>query len=81
MDYKALGALGSGQLEAFVVASAVLSCLATAGLAFGFSALLPQLLRDKAFHELCAHSEVCELQISSASESRLAFGGRFRTWR
>lgn len=40
-----------------VVGSAALGCLANAGLAFGFSALLPVLIAEGAFHDNCGKGE------------------------
>jgi len=40
-----------------IVGSAVLACLLNSGIAFGFSALLPALVRNGAFHDLCDLSQ------------------------
>ncbi|EOD27373.1 hypothetical protein EMIHUDRAFT_235992 [Emiliania huxleyi CCMP1516] len=46
---------GTGR-RLIVVVSAVLCCLFNAGLAFGFSALLPVLIDSGAFHDVCSSS-------------------------
>eukprot|EP00928_Gymnodinium_smaydae_P045824 TRINITY_DN304_c0_g2_i3.p1 TRINITY_DN304_c0_g2~~TRINITY_DN304_c0_g2_i3.p1 ORF type:complete len:491 (-),score=77.97 TRINITY_DN304_c0_g2_i3:202-1674(-) len=52
-----------------VVITAILACLTNAGLAFGFSALLPVLVSLGAFHDACSPSfplhESCDAQLSA----------------
>ncbi|CAJ1378004.1 unnamed protein product, partial [Effrenium voratum] len=52
-------------LRLAVVGSAIGCCVSCAGLAFGFSALVPELLELGAFHEECPSSGVCHRQITS----------------
>ncbi|CAK9057262.1 Protein FMP42 [Durusdinium trenchii] len=50
-----------------IIVSAIGCCLLMAGLAFGFSALMPNLLRIGAFHQVCPENHAgtsCQAQIS-----------------
>ena len=71
MEYQALGG-EKGLLDTFVVLSAIATCLATAGLAFGFSALVPPLLHAGAFRERC-NQKGCPEQMAGAMA--LSLGG------
>lgn len=54
-----------------VVASAIVACFSTAGLAFGFSALLPQLIKRGAFHDECPEGSkktVCDRQMTKLTD-------------
>eukprot|EP00434_Breviolum_minutum_P016746 symbB.v1.2.014769.t1/scaffold1084.1/size139254/8 len=55
-----------GAIRSFlIVVSSIIVCLTTSGLAFGFSALVPPLLKVGAFHQRCdSNSHVCQEQLS-----------------
>lgn len=48
----------------FIVVSSIIVCLTNTGLAFGFSALVPSLLKIGAFHDRCDTLKVCHQQVS-----------------
>eukprot|EP00930_Biecheleria_cincta_P083615 TRINITY_DN7314_c0_g1_i4.p1 TRINITY_DN7314_c0_g1~~TRINITY_DN7314_c0_g1_i4.p1 ORF type:complete len:469 (+),score=62.09 TRINITY_DN7314_c0_g1_i4:37-1407(+) len=75
MEQTLLDVTGARQVlskprKILVVVSAIVACFSTAGLAFGFSALLPQLIASGAFHDECpvGSTGVCDRQMSKLTD-------------